>query len=222
VTLRRPLSVPDEARSGLTQLAGLDDALTDLLFAAIHRQSPRLLHAPFIEAIHDAVPDRLKPTSGSILQALISVSLGREESELSGEDFAWGVANSTDLEIPRPQREGLEVALLRALREPSLVVTAKAWDIQTENQANFGDARIVTEMRPIFVDVADSPVSALIVHELRVTYGNKQEASEFHIALDEVDVIRLIETLNRAQAKAQRLRETLKRIELSVLERERG
>lgn len=216
-----PLSLPDVARSGLQELMGLLPEQVDRLIAAMASETPRLLNAKFASEVAAKLPELPAERVTAIVLAFLSLSLGREETHMSVPAFAEGVSYSPQLNLADIQRKSLMALVKRVLDQPSVVTTAKAWALLVENEHNFAEARVITDIRPVFTDGTDNPHSALIVHMLRITHGDKQGSlSDFVLALDDVDVLKLQDALNRAQAKSSSLKRMLKSASMTVLEQE--
>jgi hypothetical protein len=216
-----PLSLPDVARSGLQELMGLSPEQVDRLIAAMGSERPRLLHAKFASEVAAKLTDLPAERATAIVLAFLSVALGREETRMSVPSFAEGVSYSPQLNLTEIQRKSLMAFVKRVLEQPSVVTTAKAWALLVENEHNFAEARVITDIRPVFSDGTDNPQSALIVHLLRITHGDKQgNLSDFVFALDDVDVLKLQDALNRAQAKSSALKRMLTTASMTVLEQE--
>jgi hypothetical protein len=218
-----PLSLPDVARSGLQELMGLAPDQIDRLIAAMGAEPPRLLHAEFASKVASKLVDLPAERVTAIVLAFLSLSLGREETRISVQEFAEGVSYSPQLNLTEMQRKSLVSLVKQVLEQPAVVATAKAWTLLVENEHNFAEVRVVTDLRPVFTDGADSPENALIVHLLRITHGDRQgNLSDLVFALDDVDVLKLQDALSRAQAKSSSLKRMLKSASMSVLEQDQG
>lgn len=112
-----------------------------------------------------------------------------------------------DSQIDDGRIEQLRNNLQKLLRVPSIYIGAKATSVLTDNQSNFLNARVLTDVRPIFELESTDVSGAVILHNLKVTFSSQGEDKEFFVALDDEDVETLISTLQRAQQKAATLRE---------------
>ncbi len=94
--------------------------------------------------------------------------------------------------------------------EDSLGVAAKAQDIMHEHEHTYCEARVLTDIRPVFKSKVEArPAAGVIIHALRLRYHEGQELREFFIALDSEDVADLLRVLRRAQAKEDSLKRLL-------------
>jgi hypothetical protein len=89
------------------------------------------------------------------------------------------------------------------------LVDAKAKELQLEAEHTFCDARVVTDLRPVFGgNISDSPEAMILVHTLKLGYhdSGSQTHKEMYLALDADDVVKLAEILRRAQEKTKTLK----------------
>jgi plasmid replication initiation protein len=215
----RPLTIPEGVRPGLEQLANLDDQRTDRLLQTIGRQEPRLAFPKFVQDVEAAVGTSDMPIE-PIVQSLASLCVGREETGFGVPAFASGIAHSAELSLDIERRNRLEAILIRALELRPLIVTSKAYALLTSSERNFYQARIVTDIRPVFVDVAHTPPAAVIVHILRLGYADAIGYHELDIALDDRDISNLQRVLTRAQTKSMTLHSLLSDGPMTALDQE--
>ncbi len=91
--------------------------------------------------------------------------------------------------------------------EDSLGVAAKAMDVMREHEHTYCEARVLTDIRPVFKsNVEDRPAAGVIIHILRLRYHEGEATKEFFVALDSEDVVDLLRILRRAQAKENTLK----------------
>lgn len=213
-------SVPPEAIQALLVLMGQDHTFDDAILQSVQAQEPRLLHVRFVEDVKRRMPTEMQAAVQPVILGVISMSRGREEFGIPVEDFVRDIVGAAGLNATPEQQDRLFALISRLLSTPSLAITAKAYDLLTENDANFHSARVVTDLRPIFADTTDKPTVAAIVHSLRLRVGSSQEVRDIYVALDEVDIGRLQDTLARAQGKASTLRRSYPDLKFLVLSEE--
>ena len=100
----------------------------------------------------------------------------------------------------------------------SLSVTTKALDVLTSHDRVFYTARILTDLRPVFDESGDLIEAAVIVHNLRIHYGQDDDHRDFYVALDTRDIQSLRDVLDRADKKARSLEELLRLSGVSYLD----
>ena len=97
------------------------------------------------------------------------------------------------------------------LSTTSLAISAKAQVLQRDYARLFHDAKIITDMRPVFEQsTKEPPQGVLLDHTLKVVYheglGDHQE---LYLALDSSDLVALKKVIERAEEKEQTLRSLL-------------
>jgi len=87
----------------------------------------------------------------------------------------------------------------------TLDLTAKSLDVMTEQSRTLLDARIVSDIRPVFECSPGSISAVMIIHNLNIHYLENGEHQEFFVALNTSDVRKLRATMERAEKKAETL-----------------
>jgi hypothetical protein len=70
----------------------------------------------------------------------------------------------------------------------------------------------------VFDEKGETVDAAVIVHNLRIHYGQDSEHKDFYVSLDTSDIADIREALDRADAKAKSLEGILKRSGVSFLD----
>jgi len=217
--MAQPVSLPEPVRPALQWLSQAPEVGVSGLLHALEVAPPRLLYQSFINDVLDRMtlgePDRQHWLD--VVQALLSLSTGREFLGWSFADFAEGVGMSFDIRLPENGRARVARILKEALAKEPLIITAKAWGLYVAAERNYGTAKIVTDMRPIFVETTSAPAAWLVVHMLQIAFEGDERTHEFQLAMDDRDLLQLQETLARAQQKSAVLREDASRLNLNVL-----
>jgi hypothetical protein len=120
------------------------------------------------------------------------ISAAKEVGRIEPEDGNWAPTRS---------------ALVRVL-DPngSLACTAKATQVSREYENIFRDARILSDIRPIFPRDSNKPRFAVIVHLLRIAHRNSEgRTARAVFALDRSDLLALKATVDRALEKDESL-----------------
>jgi len=93
----------------------------------------------------------------------------------------------------------------------NLSITVKGQDLLTDNQRNFREGRVITDIRLMFDNNLSSPnTNALIVHNLKIQYQEDRKTKEFFVALDLSDLKKLKSIVDRAIEKDRIIKETQK------------
>ena len=83
-----------------------------------------------------------------------------------------------------------------------LLTAAKAHALQIEFANVFWDAKIISDIRPIWNgDVKEPPEGVVVTHTLKLEYRNCGGQSELYVYLDKNDIQTLLTVLKRAQDK---------------------
>jgi hypothetical protein len=120
-------------------------------------------------------------------------------------------SDSEKLKLPDEDSEQFEQRLVMLLSSGPLDIAGKASNLRLEYERFLQEARIITDIRPIFgADLSEPPSGALVAHTLKLTYWDeKNESRDLYIALDAVDIRNLSDLLERAKTKANSLQAML-------------
>lgn len=210
------LRIPKENEKGLKKLVELDDESVRELILALGEVSPVLSSIGLSSKVASKVDTIPRSDVDDIVAVLLPLYLLRERHEVSTPAMAEDVCQALDrsdeeeLRLLGEEREHFKSRLIEFLDVDSVRVGAKGLEMLFENQRSFLDARIVTEVRPIFgSDPEEAPAGALIVHMLKIVYREEGQDKELFVALDTTDVGVLRNALDRADAKAESLKNFL-------------
>jgi hypothetical protein len=219
------IEIPEKALPDLKRLAELDGHLFDLLLIAISESGPTLTSAKFYAQIVEKVPNIDRATIASVIRAAFSLYSGMQKSKTpaSAEEVAAGVVNSSLIakhtELSPDFKATLSNRLGRILKFDKVIsVTSKAFDVMTEHDKIFCNARILSDIRPVFADNPDTADAAVIIHNLQIGFHQQGEHHEIYVALDTSDILKLKEVVERAELKTKALEAILKRAQLPYLE----
>lgn len=100
----------------------------------------------------------------------------------------------------------------------TLGITSKALSILQEHERTFHDARVLTDIRPVFEAGSEGPPEAfVVVHELKIAYYEGQQLRHFYVALEAQDLQVLMGQVKRAMNKEGLIRPMLTQGNLTVL-----
>jgi hypothetical protein len=90
------------------------------------------------------------------------------------------------------------------------ILSVKAKELQLQAERLFCEARVLTDIRPVFGDKpGDAPTAMVIIHTLKIVFHEALTHEEFYVALDAEDIASLKRTLERAEEKARSLKALL-------------
>lgn len=221
--MARRLQVPksqEEALAALVNLSAEDAAsLESALSGASHALSIRALSDEVAKA--SGLSNDFAYRSLRLLSMLYSMMDRADDTSAAFLlDLERAAKATTRDELKSPNRSWDDARQLigKLLSFPSLSITAKSIDLISENDQVFCDVRVVSDLRPLFLDDVEHEADAFILlHKLRITYhqGNRLEATD--ITLDARDVESVIAALKRAEDKGKKLQGLSSKIETPIL-----
>lgn len=199
------LKIPDRYRQGVLLLAKMPDEAFNELLSALTKAPERMTTIRELsiwvgpEASHTSKSDVAK-----ILDALTSLYRLQKRVGFPVSKIARDAADDVH-ECDQDLRDRLQGRLAQVLVFETLsVASAKARELQTDRDKIFCDAKILTDIRPIFGEaVGETPEAAIIVHTIKLGFHDSGSAShkEIYIALDAGDISTLKKILERAEQK---------------------
>lgn len=181
----------------------------------------RLTTARLAQHIVDGVPEIEDPRG--TLEALLSlVGLLADDDELAAEELAEDVARSPDLGLDEDRREQFAEHLRELLRLEPVVLAARAHDVATDSERVFHEARVLTDLRPIFgQDASAGAKAATILATLRIkAHEDTGGLKSYYFALDHADLLDLQAVIRRALAKMAAMKRVAERMQLPYWEYE--
>lgn len=209
------IKIPDRYKAGLVVLSDLPDAIFGEVIASLNAMpSPSKGQKELTAWVSSEAKGVSLPDLQNLVETLASLYRLRVKSGVKPDVLAADVAEAASKDSALSvSADALKERLTRLLAIESLnLVDAKAKELQLEAEHTFCDARIITDLRPVFGgNVSDSPEAMIIVHTLKLGYHDSlsQTHKEMYIAVDADDVAKLTETLKRAEKKSRTLKEKL-------------
>jgi len=215
------LAVPQQHREPLEVLARASDddfaALSEALAAGTPGQHQ---HRRSLVAAVTGVTEAITPRDSELLlHALMSMRGAVSNTPRAVDDFAKDIGDSESLNLESPERDRLAARLVVLLDNPNIVRVAKALDLASEQDHLFTNARILTDIRPIFGDEPEQPPEAAVTfHLLRLETTASGRYERVTIAMDNEDLAQLKAAVDRAVVKAESLEGYLSSIGLIQME----
>jgi hypothetical protein len=205
------LRISRQALDDVRVLLTLDSDVKEELISALE-PAPRFAPA---SSLVPKVRDALKISndrSGRILLAILSAVAQVEPPDWPNKRVAEEIVRAEGLDLKQTDVKAAEEFLVRVMELPSMVTSAKASDLLTEYDRIFGDARIVTDIRPVFMeDPHEMANGAVIVSTLKVQYQDAKGVANFYVALDTQDLVGLKKVVDRALSKIDTVKAELDR-----------
>lgn len=213
------LRIPPRYLPGLKAIAELSDEATKDLQAALVNVPRSLTTERLAEHVAKAVP-HISDKALETTEALLSLTTLLPEDGSGAPDLAKDVAHSEDLELADKKRDPFAVRLVTLLNLECLWLAARAYDIVTEYERVFHDARILTDMRPVFgPDISQGPKAALLISTLKIDFHPPDGSLNSHFfALDYADLLRLRDAVERAISKHKSLQAMIKQTDIPYWE----
>ena len=213
-----PLNVPSSQRVPITDLARLDDPGFEAFLRVLERISAAT--SP-VEMWHRVVTNGQGTSQqGAMILALINMAGVAERQQASVEELASAVTDdvrekkwlSEDKDI-----EQLRERLRRLIALPVITLTAKATNLTNESSHAFSSARIMTDVRPLFVSRGShlATSAALIVHTLKLEIRNDDDQ---YTSMTAKELRELQTVISRAIRKEEKLREQLKPSAITIVD----
>jgi DNA-directed RNA polymerase subunit F len=207
------ITIPDRYRDGLGAIARLNDKTFSEVYDALTRAPSE---TPSQKELAAGVAGEVTAIDGEdvkkIVEVLTSLYQVRNRANISPEKLANDVYEAVQKDAPSlvQKQDVAEIKnrLAKFLRLESLnVVTMKAKELQMDVERQFCEARILTDLRPIFGSEVDAPKAMIVVHSLKLGYHDAATGrhEELFVAIDEEDIRKLKEVLDRAERKAKSL-----------------
>jgi hypothetical protein len=222
------LAIPEEHYEGFESLMRLNDDLKAQLISALGNIKPTSRVRDFTTQLLTQVPKIPDTEIKCIVPVIISIYRLMERRAVDINtlvaELMEAIQEAEELDIPanwQPERFAEYLQQILSVNG-SVSIIAKATGVFLDHERIYCGARILTDIRPVFSsDAAVMPNAAVIVHTLKIGYHENGDHKEFYLALDAEDIRKLQEILNRANTKAQSLKELLNKAELSYLPTER-
>lgn len=218
------LEIPEEYRSGIAKLLALDDGSAEALISALNHAPPTISTFELSSILAPKVTRVSREEIEDITDSLVSLYLTNQhhpdlEDELV-EDIcdAMNESGVEELKIPEDKRDHFKKLLTALLKAEAIVYPSKAIGVLRDNERMFCNARILTDIRPVFSsNVHTPPKAAVIVHMLNITYHEGRQLKDFYVGLDVDDVETLRMVLERADIEAKSIRSVLEAARLKDL-----
>jgi hypothetical protein len=143
-----------------------------------------------------------------IVKTITSFSSLLEEPNVNYEDLAINLSESYNAlsgSVPADKLDVLKKNLLAIFKSSkNLNIVLKARDLLLENDNNFGDCRILTDVRLVFnEDLENKKRHSVIIHRLHIEYRKATRINDIYLALDIQDLKQLKEEIERAIKKEE-------------------
>jgi len=203
--MRYKIKIPREHIGSFATLRDLGPAGIDALAEAI---PSTLLRVSDLESIIRELGIEDAPEVASLL--ITVANLYRTENSVL-EDVTESIRQTAEWHDQDLMRwEQVRPSIASLVSGAGLVALTKALHLQYDSTNMLTEARVVTDVRPVFDRDASIPLSAIICHTLRLAYRSSGETRNLELAIDTADLKRMVREAERALAKAEALSQFLR------------
>jgi hypothetical protein len=218
------ITVPERDHKALGELVNLPGDRLGALLKALQAAEPTLLMRDL--AAHVAPAAGVNASDAlRLIRLLATMYAVRTREDLTVDAFADEICRAAEetgkpeLQLSPEVREPFKRYLAELLSLKSLFVTAKALEVTHEHEHALCDARILTDMRPVF-GLNNEPAAAVAVHMLKLSYheGFHGDIRNFFVALTPENIREFKHLIERAEIKEASLKTIAARSGLLWLE----
>lgn len=226
--MARSLKVPRRYEEGFVKIRDLSEGSTQELLDALDQLPATYNEGSLSQAVANAVDTIPASDVEEIVPALLSIYSYLDYSRAAISEVAEGVAQDIrdkefeDSVEALERRSSFVDRLSQLLSADSLKMAVRAGVLALQNERPLQEARVLTDIRPIFEpdQPEEPPAGAVIIHTLKVSYWADNDTRDIFVALDTGDVEKLAEQLERAKSKAGSLRSVLKAAQIPYIDSE--
>ena len=210
------LTLRKSVRRGVASIHSLTDIAADELRDALEAVTLTSLYddlaekvAPSVDTIARTDIDEIVETLSQLSEIVTGASVSLDHF---GADVYEAMEDSDDytLNLSKSDQTQFKNRLKSLLSTKSINLLGRARLVFIEHEHYLCNARILTDIRPIFGErVEEKPISATIVHTLKLSYHDAKDIREFFVALDGDGLDRLSDLIDRAKQKAASLKSTM-------------
>lgn len=192
------LTVPEDDRDAFATLTNLSEENAKVAVTALENLSVDDGEKGVAAALSKAgVED-----SDYVAQALFSFSVFRVSNNLPADEAADALARS----LRESGKNIGGVNLTGFLAAVGLVAVAKVYDLSRAYPIRYFGGRIITELRPVFDELAEEVSGAIVVHQLVLEAWQDDDLSDRILTMNDRDLDLLAQQIERAKKKSRTLR----------------
>jgi len=209
--------IPERYQLGLAKIKQLSNEMVDSLVGVLST-APRTskvaeLKSHVLLNMKEIGPDDIE----EIVTTLYSLYLARTDEEMPVGKFVSQVSRAMrasgrkDLIVSPEERSSFDEKLTKLLSVKPVLITSKSYALKFEFEKTFCDARIISDIRPVFAKPEERPITALVTHTLKIEFHEFEgKHDEFYVALDDDDLAKLKRLIERATLKSASLKALLR------------
>lgn len=207
------LEIPKKYERGFAVIKSLSDSDVDQVLETLKTASPRSEPADVLPSLRARLPELSEDDGQKFLEALYSLYSFRSRSDAPIDEFVGDLSEAIresenkDVQTSDPDELAMLGSRLRSLLTVrSLSIQSKARVLRTDFANIFLDAKIISDIRPVWDgNVKDPPEGAVVTQTLKLEYSHIDGPGELYLYLDKEDIELLISALTRAKQKMSTL-----------------
>ena len=221
------LTIPEAHKQSLEKLFLLSPEVRQRFLEAIRASKPTVMLPHFGRSVGESAGIPVADAVG-YLSLLGSLFLYGEVQGLEPEAIAVAVTNAIDVEGKDEPGDSVHKQFVGFLTEalslrPEIGVSAKALDVLIQDPHPFSSARIITELRPVFLEESEGmTISAgMIVHSLKLSSFRSDGSEEsYYVSMDCLDLRELKKAIDRAMKKEDSLQRMIEASDVPCIGRD--
>ncbi len=207
------LTIPDAYKQSLKKLLSLSPEVRQRFLEAIKASKPTLMLPHFAKLVGQSAGISV-PDAVGYLSLLGSLFLYGESQGLRPAAIAAAVSKGIDADAIKDwsddsEREQFVEFLTEALGlRPGIGVSAKALDVLLQDPHPLTSARIITELRPVFLEKSEAMTieAGMIVHSLKLSsFRSDGSEEDYYVSMDSLDLREFKQVIDRAMKKEESL-----------------
>src|SRR2546426_11678873 len=195
--------IPEPYRHGLAKIKTLSIETVIAIVEALEKAAPTSTPKE-LASISEQAGGLTHEEATNIISSLRSLLIFRAMAECTVSDLVKMLISAMQttggsLAISEEEDENvLADKLSRLLNLNSLALASNVEQLKADHPSIFFDAKILTDIRPVFEKPGDRPIGGIITNTLKVVSHEGGEHKELYFALDAEDVMTLKKTAERA------------------------
>lgn len=212
------IRIPEEHQQAFVAISMLSDSTVTELFSILETVPLAIQQKSAVEKALSNSTHKFPENVHDIVNVLFSIYLALAYTNKAIEGFVADIVESIDnIQIEGythtlEEKDNLRKNLTTLLSISSISTVSKATGVLFDCDNILRNARILTDIRPIFgYGEDDSILASVIVQTLKFEFVKDDEEKEFFINLDDQDIDNLIGILQRAKRKSDQSKNLLKK-----------
>jgi hypothetical protein len=217
------LSIPPSEYDVLAKLSRINEAVLASLANALREISPHIEDLDLAKSLAEKVREIPPPDLKLFVRTLAGLTLIKEHKqrafEAIVEDIKETILSEKPKAFPMENVDALAQNLTRLLGvSDGVALVAKAMTVVREQDSIYCGARVLSDLRPVFMKSPEEVSAAAIIHMLNISYHHDGGHKEFYVAMNPADLGKLKQVIERAEKKSSALKAYIRKSGIRYLE----